>query len=98
MGYVWGNMCLFCNIFGNIDKSNSPSIVGLIISPIRFFSLIIFGFDHTLFRWVDTAIKFPVHPDQLLWNFSLLFLVYFLWLALEQDNYIHTYFQIYCKF
>ena len=60
--------CLY--ISGNIGKSNLPSIVDLIISPLVHFALMIFVVGRTLLRWGDIAMKFPVHPESATAEFS----------------------------
>ena len=91
--FMFGNICAFIVVLCNIGKYNPPYIVDLIIRPLGHFILIIFIVSCTLFRWADTVIKFTVPPESATVEFSLLFLVYFLWIALEQDFYIHMYYQ-----
>ena len=62
---MFGNICACIAVLGNIGKYNHPSIVDLIIRPLVIFTLIIFVVSHTLFRWADNAIKFPVNPESM---------------------------------
>ena len=63
--FMFGNLCACIAVLGNIGKYNHPSIVDLIIRPLVSFTFIIFVVSRTLFRWADTAIKFPVHPESI---------------------------------
>ena len=94
---MFGRICACLYIFGKIGKFNSSSIVGLIIYLLGYFSLIIFVFGRTLFRFKDTAMKIPVHPGSATVEFSSFVSCFSLWLALDQDFYIHMYFQIHCQ-
>ena len=96
--FVFGKIYACIAIFGNIGKSNSNSIVDIVIHSLGNFALIIFFVGCTLLSWADTAMKIPVHPEPATAEFSSFFLVRFLWLALQQYFYIHMYFQINCKF
>ena len=70
----------------------------LIICLLENFALIIFVVGHTLFRWADTAIKFPVHLESATAEFnSFVSCVCVLWLALDRDCYINIYFKVHCK-
>ena len=61
--FMFGKICTCIGIFVNIDKSNSPSILDLIVYPLGHFSLIIFVVGSKFFRWTYTAIKFPMRPE-----------------------------------
>ena len=61
--FMFGKIFACIAIFGNIGKTHSPFIVDLIIYPLGNFALIIFFVGHTLYRWIDTAMKFPVHTE-----------------------------------
>ena len=76
--FMFGKICACLDIFGNIGKSNSPSIVDLIIFPLGNVSMIIFVVGRTFFRWSDTAMNFFVRPESATANSPLLFLVFFL--------------------
>ena len=64
-------------VFGNIRKSYTPSIKYLIIYTQEHFALIIFVFGHTLFRWDNNAMKYPVNPESSTMEFSSFFLCVF---------------------
>ena len=55
---------------GGIGRPKSPSIVDLIICPFGNFKLIVFIVGQTLFSWASTVIKFPVHPESAMEEFS----------------------------
>ena len=63
---IWA--CLY--LFVNVDKYNPPSIVDLIIYPLGHFALMIFVVGCTLYRWADTVLKPPMHPDLATAEFS----------------------------
>ena len=96
--FMLGKICSYLAIYSSIGKSDSPSIVDLMICPLGKFSLIIFVVGRTLFRWEDSTMKFPVQPESAKAEFPPLFIVYFLCLALMRDCGINVYFQIHCKF
>ena len=72
MLYVW-EICTCLAVFGNIGKSNSPSIEDLTIFPLGYFTIILFGFGRTLLRWENTAMKYLMYPKSSTWVFSLFF-------------------------
>ena len=61
--FMSGNIFACLYVLGKIGKSNYPSIIDLIVCPLGNFALIIFVVGHTLFRWADTAMKLPIHPE-----------------------------------
>ena len=61
--FMLGKICAPIAIFGNIVKSNRPSILDLIICPLGYFASIIFVVGCTLFRWEDTDMRFTVYPE-----------------------------------
>ena len=63
-------MCACLAVLGRIGKSNSLSIVDMIICPLGYFALMIIVVGCTLFRWEDTAMKLPVHPESATAEFS----------------------------
>ena len=75
--FMFGKICESIAVFGNIGKYNPPSIVDLIICPLGHFALIIFVFGHTLFRWDNNAMKYPVNPESSTMEFSSFFLCVF---------------------
>ena len=93
---MFGKICDFPAVFGNIDKSNPLSIVDMIICTLGNFVLIIFVVGSTLFMWADTAMGFPVHTESETAGIPL-FIVFFLWLAFEQYYNIHVYFKCHCR-
>ena len=66
-------------VLGSIGKSNSPSIVDMIICTLGQFAFIIFDAYSTLFMWADTAIKLLVHPESVTEEFPcyIYFLTFF---------------------
>ena len=79
---MFGNICVCLAVLVNMGKYNSLSIVDIIICPLVQFALIILVVGCTLFRWADTAMKFPVHPESLTAEFTPFFVCFFC-LALE---------------
>ena len=69
---MFRKICTCIAIFGNIGKHNSNYIVDTTIYPLEKTSLIIFVVGCTLFRWADTALNFPVHPESVTADFSSL--------------------------
>ena len=95
--FIFEKICACLAVLGNIGKSNPPYIVDLIICPLGNDLLILYVVGRKLFRWTDTAMKFPVHPEPAIAEFSSSFSCVFLCLALNQDCYIHMYFKFHCK-
>ena len=68
--FIFDEICACIDLLGNISKYNSLSIVDLIICPSRHFVFIISLVGRTIFRWANTAMKFPVHPESATAAFS----------------------------
>ena len=85
---MFGNICACLAVLVNMGKYNSLSIVDIIICPLVHFALIILIVGCTLFRWADTAMKFPVHPESLTAEIFSFFCVFFVFGA--QARLIHT--------
>ena len=68
--FIFGKICACLYVLGNISKSNSHSILGLIICPLVNFALMIFVVGRTLSSWEDTTMKFPMHPESATAEFS----------------------------
>ena len=81
--FIFGRICAYIAVLGNIGKYNSPSIVNMIICPLGNFVLVIFVVGFTLFRWADTVTKFPGHPKSAIAEFSCSICCY-------SWNYIHV--------
>ena len=88
--FMLGRICACIAIFCNIGKSNSHSIVDLIICPLGNFELIIFVFGSKLFRWADIDMKFPVHPELETTEFSS-FVSCLFFVVGAQEILLHTY-------
>ena len=67
---IFWKTCACLAVLGSIGKYNSPSIVDLIIFTLGNVALIILIVGCTLFRWADTAMKLPVHPESSTTAFS----------------------------
>ena len=57
--FIFVDICVCLAVLVNIGECNPPSILNKMFCPWVLFPLIILVVDHTLFRWVDTAMKFP---------------------------------------
>ena len=75
----------FLAVYSSIVRSNSLSIVDLIICPLGYFSLVVFVVGCTLFRWSATAKNFTLHPELEMAEFSSFVSWFFFWLDLNQD-------------
>ena len=84
---MFGNICACLAVLVNMGKYNSLSIVDIIICPLVHFALIILIVGCTLFRWEDTAMKFPVHPESLTAELPLFLCVFFVWHSSEIATY-----------
>ena len=67
---IFDKICAYPAVLGSIGKSNSPSIVDIIICLLGNFALIIFVVGRTLFSWANTAMKLPMHPELATVGFS----------------------------
>ena len=87
--FIFGKICACLDVRGNIGKYNSPSIVDIVICPLGHFLLTIFVVGHTLFRWADTDMKFPMHHESATAEFycSILFLIIFC----AREKLVHIY-------
>ena len=94
--FIFGKMCACLAVLGNIGKSNSPSILDLIICPLGYFALIIFIVGCTFYRWEDTAMKVPVHAESATAQFSNSISFTF-FLFLKRYYYVHMYFKCQCS-
>ena len=82
---IFGKICACLALIVSIGKSNPPSIVDLIVCPLGNSALIIFVVGRSLFRWADTYMKLPVHPESANAIFPILFLFQSLLLEFERD-------------
>ena len=86
--FILGEIFACVAIFGSIGKSNSPSIVYMMICPLSIFALIIFFVDCTLLRWAYISIDFIVHPESA--TVELPFFVSCFFLVGAQARFLHT--------
>ena len=91
--FIFGEICGCHSMLGSIGRSKSPSIVDFVFYTWGHFSLIVFVFGLTLFRWQILPWNFLCILNQWWRNFPLLLIVYFLYLALERYCYIYVHYQ-----
>ena len=60
---MFGHICACLDVLGNIGKSNSLSVLDLIICTLGNSLLIIFVGGCIFLTWEGTTMNFPVHPE-----------------------------------